>query len=207
MPEGRPQAPNHSASRGARIETIAVIGAGAAGRTIAHAAALGGYRTILEDILPTSLRKAESAIRARLDERVRAGTLPQAEADAAIRRIEYAGTVEQAARGADLVIECVPQELESKREIFLLLDKMCLPRTILVANTKDIGINEIASVTYRGDRCLGMRFEGDRVEVIGGRETSPETLAAGVAVAKRVAREVTVRRDDARSADAADPAL
>ena len=185
----------------AEVRTISVIGAGIAGRTVAHAAALGGYRTILEDILPTSLRRAESAIRASLEERVSAGKLAQADADAALRRIEYAGTVEQAARAADLVIECVPQELESKREIFLLLDKMCPPRTILVANTKDIGINEIVSVTYRGDRCVGMRFEGDRVEVISGRETSAETLDSVTAVAKRLGREVTVRRDENPSVD------
>jgi 3-hydroxybutyryl-CoA dehydrogenase len=207
MPEEHPGAREAGASGEPRIETIAVIGAGAAGRLVAHAAAIGGYRTILEDILPTSLRKAEGAIRASLDERVTQGKLPQADADAAFRRIEYAGTVEQAARAADLVIECVPQELESKREIFLLLDKMCLPRTILVANTKEIGINEIASVTYRGDRCVGMRFDGERIEVIGGRETSAETLEAAVAVAKRLAREVAVRHDAARSVDAGNTVL
>ena len=57
----------------AEIRTIAVIGAGIMGRGIAHAAALGGYRTILEDILPTTLRKAETEIRANLDKAVELG--------------------------------------------------------------------------------------------------------------------------------------
>jgi len=53
----------------AEVGTIAVIGAGIMGRGIAHAAALGGYRTILEDILPASLRKAKNEIRANLEKR------------------------------------------------------------------------------------------------------------------------------------------
>jgi len=57
----------------AEIRTIAVIGAGIMGRGIAHAAALGGYRTILEDLLPTALRRAESEIRANLDKAVELG--------------------------------------------------------------------------------------------------------------------------------------
>src|ERR671937_642628 len=61
------------------IRTIAVIGAGIMGRGITHAAALGGYRTILEDILPTALRKAELEIRANLDKAVELGKVTQAD--------------------------------------------------------------------------------------------------------------------------------
>src|SRR5207248_6383173 len=89
----------------AEIKTIAVIGAGIMGRGIAHAAALGGYRTILEDILPASLRKAEGEIRSNLDKAVELGKVKKDDADAAFSRLEYASTVEEAAREADLVIE------------------------------------------------------------------------------------------------------
>jgi len=65
------------------IRTIAVIGAGIMGRGIAHVAALGGYRTILEDILPASLRKAESEIRGNLDKAIELGKVSKADADAA----------------------------------------------------------------------------------------------------------------------------
>jgi len=58
----------------AEIRTVAVIGAGIMGRGIAHAAALGGYPTILEDILPNALRKAETEIRAHLDQAVELGS-------------------------------------------------------------------------------------------------------------------------------------
>src|ERR1700741_4347287 len=115
------------------------------GRGIAHAAALGGYRTILEDLLPGALRKAQSEIRANLDKAVELGKLSASDADVVFRRVEYAGSVEEAAREADLVIEAVPEEMESKIEIFTLLDKICRPHTILASNTSSLSITEIAS--------------------------------------------------------------
>ena len=93
------------------IKTVAVIGAGIMGRGIAHAAAVGGYRTILEDLLPTALRRAESEIRANLDKAVELGKVSAPDADAAFGRLEYAGSVEEAAREADLVVEAVPEEI------------------------------------------------------------------------------------------------
>ena len=117
------------------VRTVAVIGAGVIGRGIAHAAALGGYRTILEDLLPNALRKAEVEIRTHLDKAVELGQVNAADADAAFSRIEYAGSVDEAAREGDLVIEAVPDEMESKLEIFIMLDKFCRPATILAANT------------------------------------------------------------------------
>ncbi len=114
------------------------------GRGIAHAAALGGYRTILEDILPTTLRKAETEIRANLDKAVELGKVSKDDADEAFARLEYASSVEQAAREADLVIEAVPEEMESKIEIFTLLDKVCRPTTILASNTSSLSVTEIA---------------------------------------------------------------
>jgi 3-hydroxyacyl-CoA dehydrogenase len=88
-----------------QVRTVAVIGAGIMGRGIAHAAAIGGYRTILEDLLPAALRRAESEIRANLDKAVELGKVAAPDADAAFQRLEYAGSVEEAAREADLVID------------------------------------------------------------------------------------------------------
>ncbi|HXY03697.1 MAG TPA: 3-hydroxyacyl-CoA dehydrogenase NAD-binding domain-containing protein, partial [Terriglobales bacterium] len=85
------------------IRTIAVIGAGTMGRGIAHVAALGGYRTVLEDLLSNALRKAEGEIRHNLDQAVESGKVSASDAKTAIGRLEYAGSVEEAAREADLV--------------------------------------------------------------------------------------------------------
>lgn len=182
------------------IKTVSVIGAGLMGRGIAHVAALGGYRTILEDILPASLRRAESEIRANLDKAVELGKVKKEDADAAYARIEYAGSVEEAAREADLVIEAVPEEMESKIEIFTLLDKICRPNTILATNTSSLSVTEISSVTYRARQCLGMHFfnpvhKMKLLEIVRGLETTEETLAAASEVGRRMGKEVVVIKE------------
>jgi 3-hydroxybutyryl-CoA dehydrogenase len=183
-----------------QVQTIAVIGAGIMGRGIAHAAALGGYRTILEDLLPGALRKAETEIRANLDKAVELGKVASHDADAAFQRLEYAGSVEEAAREADLVIEAVPEEMESKIEIFTLLDKICRPTTMLASNTSSLSVTEIASVTYRAQKCLGMHFfnpvhKMKLLEVVRALETDDETLATAVEVGKRMGKEVVVIKE------------
>jgi 3-hydroxybutyryl-CoA dehydrogenase len=184
----------------AEIKTVAVIGAGIMGRGIAHAAALGGYRTILEDLLPNALRRAENEIRGNLDKAVEIGKVSASDANAAFARLEYAGSVEEAAREADLVIEAVPEEMESKIEIFTLLDKVCRPGTILASNTSSLSITEIASVTYRAKKCLGMHFfnpvhKMKLLEVVRALETDDDTLASAVEVGKRMGKEVVVIKE------------
>jgi 3-hydroxybutyryl-CoA dehydrogenase len=184
----------------AQVSTIAVIGAGTMGRGIAHVAALGGYRTILEDLLPNALRKAESEIRSHLDKAVESGKVSTGEAEAAFARLEYAGGVEEAAREADLVIEAVPEEMESKIEIFTLLDKICRPGTILVSNTSSLSITEISSVTYRAKKCVGMHFfntahKMNLLEVVRALETDDDTLATAVDVGRRMDKDVVIIKE------------
>jgi len=184
----------------AQVKTIAVIGAGIMGRGIAHVAALGGYRTVLEDLLPNALRKAESEIRTNLDKAVEIGKVSAADAKAAVSRLEYAGSVEEAAREADLVIEAVPEEMESKIEIFTLLDKICRPGTILASNTSSLSVTEISSVTYRAKKCVGMHFfnpvhKMKLLEVVRALETDDETLSAVTEVGKRMGKEVVVIKE------------
>ena len=184
----------------ARVQTIAVIGAGTMGRGIAHVAALGGYHTILEDLLPNALRRAENEIRGNLDQAVEIGKISAETADAAFGRLQFAGSVEEAAREADLVIEAVPEEMESKIEIFTLLDKICRPTTIIASNTSSLSVTEIASVTYRAKKCAGMHFfnpvhKMKLLEVVRALETDAETLAAVVEVGKRMGKEVVVVKE------------
>ena len=184
----------------AEIKTIAVIGAGIMGRGIAHVAALGGYRTVLEDLIPGALRKAESEIRANLDKAVELKKISSENASGALSRLEYAGSVEEAAREADLVIEAVPEEMESKIEIFTLLDKICRPSTVLASNTSSLSITEIASVTYRAKKCLGMHFfnpvhKMKLLEIVRALETDDETIAAAVNVGRRMSKDVVVIKE------------
>lgn len=177
-----------------------MIGGGILGRGIAQAAALGGYRTILEDLMPNALRKAETEIRANLDQAVEVGTISAAEAEAGLSRLEFADSIDQAARQADLVIEAVPDEMESKMEIFIMLDKFCRPATILAASTSSLSVTEIASVTYRAKQCVGMKFcnpvrKMKRLEIVRALETDDETLAAVVEVGKRMGKEVMVSEE------------
>ena len=184
----------------AEIKTIAVIGAGIMGRGIAHVAALGGYRTVLEDLIPGALRKAESEIRANLDKAVELKKISSENASGALSRLEYAGSVEEASREADLVIEAVPEEMESKIEIFTLLDKICRPSTVLASNTSSLSITEIASVTYRAKKCLGMHFfnpvhKMKLLEIVRALETDDETIAAAVNVGRRMSKDVVVIKE------------
>jgi 3-hydroxybutyryl-CoA dehydrogenase len=183
-----------------QINTIAVIGAGVMGRGIAHAAATGGYRTILEDILPMSLRRAEAEIRDNLEKGVELGKLSKQQAEEAFSRVEFASSVEDAARAADLVIEAVPEEMESKLEIFTLLDKVCRPDTILASNTSSLSVTEIVSVTYHPQRCVGMHFfnpvhKMKLLEVVRALDSSEEAVAAAAEVGRRMGKEVVVIRE------------
>src|SRR5436309_12427016 len=170
------------------------------GRGIADVAALGGYRIVLEDLIPGALRKAEDEIRANLDKAIELKKVSSGDADAALKRLEYAGSVEEAAREADLVIEAVPEEIESKIEIFTLLDKICRPHTLLASNTSSLSITEIASVTYRPQRCLGMHFcnpvhKMKLLEIVRALETDEATLAACAEVGRRMGKEVVIVKE------------
>jgi len=184
----------------AEIRTVAVIGAGTMGRGIAYVAALGGYCTILEDLLPSALRKAEDQIRTNLSKAVELGKASAKEAEAVLGRLQYAGSIEEAAREADLVIEAAPEEMESKIEIFTLLDKICRPQTILASNTSSLSITEIAGVTYRARKCLGMHFfnpvhKMKLLEIVRALESDDDTATTASEVGRRMGKEVVVIKE------------
>lgn len=179
------------------INTIAVIGAGARGRSIAWLCVAGGYRTILEDVFPRTLEEGIAWVRARLEQS--RGT-QQNEKNGFGRtpgEIVGAGSVEDAIREADLVIEAVAEEMEAKIELFTIFDKFAKPNAILASSSPALSIAEMAEVTYCAERCIGMRFgeeSGDSlpVELVTTRETSRETLEACGEVVRRMGREAVV---------------
>ncbi len=184
----------------AQIKTVAVIGAGIMGRGIAHVAAMGGYRTILEDLLPQVLQRAKAEIRANLDKAVELGKVSAAEADAGFQRLEYSGSVEHAVRDADLVIEAAPEDIKLKIDLFTTCDKVCKPTALLASNTSSLSVTEIASVTKRPKQCLGMHFfnpvhKMKLLEIVRALETDDATIATATEVGKRMGKEVVVIKE------------
>src|SRR5580658_10264077 len=96
--------------------TVAIIGAGPLGRWLALSAARAGFRVLLEDVMPSNLHHAQEYIRTELG--------PEAMGADSASPVSFVSTIEDAVRSADLVIDCIPDELESKLEIFWLLDRM-----------------------------------------------------------------------------------
>jgi len=158
-------------------ETIAIIGAGPLGRRLVLASARAGFRVFLEDVMPRNLHHAQEYLRHQLGIEVLG-----AEGRASVT---FVSTIEDAVREADLAIDCVPDELESKLEIFCLLDRMAPPRTVLATPSTQLSIADLASCTYRPDKCVAIQQEASTVAlkesgVILLRttvKTSPETVA------------------------------
>lgn len=122
---------------------VAIIGAGPLGRWLALAAARVGYSVSLEDVMPANLHHAHEVLRQQLG--------PDA-----LPSVRFVSTIEESVREADLAIDCVPDELESKLEIFCLLDRMAPPRTVLVTPTRNMSIADLASCTYRAEKCIAV---------------------------------------------------
>jgi 3-hydroxybutyryl-CoA dehydrogenase len=182
------------------VRTIAVIGAGTMGRGIAYAAAVGGYRAILEDISDEMLEQGLQSIRQSLDEGIERGKVTPAQKAETLARISTAHSVEEACREAELVIEAVPEEMELKLEIFTILDKFARPGAILASNTSSLSITEMAAITFRAENCVGMHFfnpvpKMKLLEIVRAFETSDEVVAACVGVGKRMGKEVVVVRE------------
>jgi 3-hydroxybutyryl-CoA dehydrogenase len=115
--------------------------------------------------------------------------------------LRYATTVEEAVREADLAIDFVPDELESKLEIFSLLDRMAPPRTVLCTPTMALSITDLASCTYRADRCVGLRAAGvalltETLEVVRSRFLAPAVETAVVEFLVALGPSVVVIEDE-----------
>jgi 3-hydroxyacyl-CoA dehydrogenase len=178
------------------VKTIAVIGAGLRGRSIALAAATTGYQAILEDVSDVRLEEAKLWIIENLRRSVAAsGSKPVRRA--VVSNFTIAHTIEDAIRGADLIIETLPDEMEMQIELFTILDKFAKPNAIF-ASTGHLSITELAEVTLCAERCIGMRFgEGETktVTLTKAAQTSGESVAACSEVVRRFGNSVIVVED------------
>ena len=179
------------------VTNITVVGAGLMGRGIALVSAAGGFPTVLEDISGQMLDQAMAEICADLEDGVKRGKLTAEQAAAARGRIRPETVIAESVAQADLIIEAIPEDMESKIEVFTQLDQAAPPDAIFASNTSSLSITEMASVTYRPGQFLGMHFfnpvhKMKLLELVQGLETSAETLATAEAVGRRMGKE-TVR--------------
>jgi 3-hydroxybutyryl-CoA dehydrogenase len=182
------------------IRQITVIGSGTMGRGIAYLAAISGFDTIVHDVDGASLDAARASIESLLRKGVEKGKVDPALADDARGRVEYGSDLEASLRGADLVIEAVPEVLELKEELFAQADVFCSEETILASNTSSLSITRLAENVERRDRFAGMHFfnpphQMKLVEIVAGQRTSPETIEMIREVVLRMQKEPIVVRD------------
>jgi 3-hydroxybutyryl-CoA dehydrogenase len=171
------------------IRTVGVIGAGTMGNGIAQACAVAGLSAIMVDIADAAVQKGTSAIAASLDRLVRKDKLTAAAKTEALARVR-GGTDYALLKDADFVIEAATERIDLKLEILRKVDAIARPGVIVASNTSSISITQLAAVTGRADRFLGMHFFNPvpvmtLVELIRGLATSDATLeeARGLAVA------------------------
>ncbi len=167
------------------MSTVAIIGAGPLGRWLALAAARAGCRVLLEDVMPANLHHAQEYLRLELGPEAMSRDSGTGVDFVANSSVDFVSTIEEAVREADLAIDCVPDELESKLEILWLLDRMAPPRTVLATPTTRLSITDLAACTYRAEKCVAIAAEASALTAGAGaeillrttRHTSPETVA------------------------------
>jgi 3-hydroxybutyryl-CoA dehydrogenase len=182
------------------IEKIAVIGAGTMGHGIAQIAAQAGFRVTLEDINDDFVARGLARLKENLQKGVERGKLKEEDRHAALSRVQTSTNLKDAVADADVVIEAVVEKLAAKQSLFAELDGLCKASTILATNTSSLSISAIASATSRADRVIGLHFFNPvhlmkLLEIVVGRETSQETLAAALDVAARMGKEAITVKD------------
>ncbi len=151
------------------------------GNGIAHVFAQYGFSVSLIDIRQEYLDRGLKTISANLDRQIKKGSISEDAKKEILGRISPTLSLEQGAESADIVVEAATEDVTLKKKIFSILDSHCRPATILASNTSSISITEIAAVTKRPDRIIGMHFMNPvpvmkLVEIIRGRATSDETF-------------------------------
>ena len=182
------------------VNTIAVIGAGAMGNGVAQVSAVAGYTVVLNDISEEALKRAMATIEKNLNKLASKGKIAEADVSSAISRITVTTDLAEACKDADLLVECVFENLELKKKMFAEFERLCKPEAILGTNTSAIPVTEIASATTRGDKVIGIHFMNPvplmkGVEVIRGQLTSEETMEATLDYIKRIGKESAIAVD------------
>lgn len=161
------------------MKNIAVIGAGTMGNGIAHIFAQKGFQVNLIDISEKSLEKGMATITTNLDRMVAKETISESDKNATLSNIKTYTSTEEGVKNVDLVVEAATENVDLKLKIFQQLSEITAENVILATNTSSISITQIAAVTNRADKVIGMHFMNPvpimkLVEIIRGYNTSDE---------------------------------
>ncbi|MEJ8777018.1 3-hydroxybutyryl-CoA dehydrogenase [Pseudogracilibacillus sp. ICA-222130] len=180
-------------------QIVFVIGAGQMGSGIAQVFAQSDYDVYVHDTDGAILERARNSIERRLYRSVEKERITEEEKNAILKRMQFTSQIEDA-KVADLVVEAVVENMDVKKEIFKQLDEITSPYTILATNTSSLSITEIASVTKRPEKVIGMHFMNpvpkmELVEVIRGLQTDDITYETIVSVTKTLYKTAVTSKD------------
>ncbi|TDB94456.1 3-hydroxyacyl-CoA dehydrogenase [Actinomadura sp. 7K534] len=197
MAEGAAEGAGHWARD---VRTVRVIGAGVMGRGIAQLAAAGGLTVEIADVRAEAVRGAVVHIGGMFDKLVAKGRMTAEDAAAAKERLQPVGEPMTPFQECDLVIEAVREDIETKRELFSTLEKVCPEHTILVTNTSSLPVTSIAAVLNDPSRVAGLHFFNPvplmrLVEVIPGARTAEWIPDALIDLVRRLGHEPVLAPD------------
>ena len=181
------------------IKNVFVIGAGTMGNGIAQVSAQAGYSVLMSDIKDDFVKKGMASIEKSLDRGVKKGAMTENDKANVMSRIKTTLDIKDA-KDADLVIEAAPEVLDLKKNLFRQLDEICQADAILATNTSSLPIGEIAAVTKRPRKVIGIHFMNPvpvmkGVEIIPGRHTAVDVLEASKEYIKKIGKEPCEARD------------
>lgn len=161
------------------IKHVAIVGAGTMGNGIAHVFAAKGYEVTLLDMNEAYVKRGIETIKGNLIRQVKKGAITEDEQNRTLDRIKGTTDMRELAK-VQLVIEAIYEDLDIKVSFWKEADKVCPPEVIFASNTSSLPITQIATVTSRKERFIGMHFMNPvplmkLVEVIRGMATNDET--------------------------------
>lgn len=183
------------------INKITVLGSGIMGHGIAQVSAMAGYSVTLRDIEQSFLDKAMEKIRWSLNKLVEKQKLSQDESDRIFSRITPVVDLRTALRDADLLIEAVPEDMNLKKKVYAEVDSVAEKKTLYASNTSTLPITEMAALTSRPDRFIGLHFFNPPqlmplVEVIPGKRTDREMVDMAMNYVKKVGKQPVLCQKD-----------
>ena len=161
------------------IQTVGIIGAGTMGNGIAQACAVSGIDVVMVDISEAAVQKGLATVSGSLDRLIKKEKITEADKTAALARIKTSVRYEDL-QSAQIVIEAATENFALKVKILQQIDALLAPEVILASNTSSISITQLAAVTSRAERFIGMHFFNPvpmmaLVEIIRGLQTSDAT--------------------------------